>query len=541
MKKPITLLVILLLSFSTFGQMRQPQAESPLSEQLLTETDTSQNDGLIVPDLIEPNASEIFPARGGEVDWGLALSGGGIRSGFYSIGALKALYDKGLLDKIDVISSVSGGGYASYWLMTHYKKYGQNSKFGDSALTDREFVQNICHLQDKKKASFVPTVSLLEIIFNFRGKAFRKYKRAIENTFGNLEGKTPPDETPLDFLNERIESRDVPYFIFNTTLRVKKDLQKDPSYRLFEITPYFRGNRALEFRSWADWKGNKPLTLSESVAASAAPKWKIAHRVESFIPNNLNFKKFYLSDGGHFENLAALSLIRRGVKNIIIVDAEEDATYEFGAYTALKDHLKKLKIDLNIEKIEVFLKDSKNCKSQNCDLKKVYPKSVSTGRAVSTDPNVAKSIDSKIYYIKMSQAKSIFPEKLIISEQEKTNEAYIRGEKLNRRRKAEFESKGCENITVDLEQNKNFYSDLYTYRVLRYADEINNPRKKNLFLWSKMQFFKILSRAHPFLTYQFPHITTVDQSFFSDQAEAFVGLGYLQTSEIKQTSFNEVE
>jgi predicted acylesterase/phospholipase RssA len=32
-----------------------------------------------------------FPARGGSVDWGLALSGGGPRAAFFSIGVMKAL------------------------------------------------------------------------------------------------------------------------------------------------------------------------------------------------------------------------------------------------------------------------------------------------------------------------------------------------------------------------------------------------------------------------------------------------------------------
>ena len=54
------------------------------------------------------------------MDWGLALSGGGLRSAAFSIGAMKALYDLGLLDDIDVISSVSGGGYASFWLYSRY-------------------------------------------------------------------------------------------------------------------------------------------------------------------------------------------------------------------------------------------------------------------------------------------------------------------------------------------------------------------------------------------------------------------------------------
>jgi len=42
-------------------------------------------------------------------------------------------------------------------------------------------------------------------------------------------------------------------------------------------------------------------------------------------------KHWYLSDGGHFENLGGYELIRRRRPLIVIVDAEQDADFEFGA------------------------------------------------------------------------------------------------------------------------------------------------------------------------------------------------------------------
>lgn len=42
---------------------------------------------------------------------GLAFSGGGIRSATYNLGVLQALSRRGLLDQVDYLSSVSGGGY----------------------------------------------------------------------------------------------------------------------------------------------------------------------------------------------------------------------------------------------------------------------------------------------------------------------------------------------------------------------------------------------------------------------------------------------
>lgn len=49
----------------------------------------------------------------------LALSGGGMRSAFYAIGVMKAFSSKRSLDTFDIISSVSGGSYASAWYYQH--------------------------------------------------------------------------------------------------------------------------------------------------------------------------------------------------------------------------------------------------------------------------------------------------------------------------------------------------------------------------------------------------------------------------------------
>ena len=47
---------------------------------------------------------------------GLALSGGGYRAAAYHIGALRALHKLGVLNKVDYISSVSGGSIiAAYY------------------------------------------------------------------------------------------------------------------------------------------------------------------------------------------------------------------------------------------------------------------------------------------------------------------------------------------------------------------------------------------------------------------------------------------
>ena len=58
---------------------------------------------------------------------GLSLSGGGYRAAAYHIGTLKKLDELGLLEKLDVISTVSGGSINGglFW-----NSCGQNAEYG---------------------------------------------------------------------------------------------------------------------------------------------------------------------------------------------------------------------------------------------------------------------------------------------------------------------------------------------------------------------------------------------------------------------------
>jgi hypothetical protein len=53
---------------------------------------------------------------------GLALSGGGIRSATFGLGVLEELQSRELLEKIDYLSTVSGGGYIGAWLSANCKR-----------------------------------------------------------------------------------------------------------------------------------------------------------------------------------------------------------------------------------------------------------------------------------------------------------------------------------------------------------------------------------------------------------------------------------
>ena len=67
---------------------------------------------------------------------GLALSGGGDRAAAYHLGTLRALHKMNLLDKVDVISSVSGGSIiAAYYLLHKNESLEQIEQYFRKCMT----------------------------------------------------------------------------------------------------------------------------------------------------------------------------------------------------------------------------------------------------------------------------------------------------------------------------------------------------------------------------------------------------------------------
>lgn len=442
-----------------------------------------------------------FPARGGKVDWGLALSGGGLRSAAFSIGAMKALYDLGLLDDIDVISSVSGGGYASYWLYSRYDGRAA-TRFGDGAFADRDFPRNVCTLASKSE--FFPLDRMIAAVFSPRDRAFKKYRDAIEWSFGHEDGRTRAEKReagsaamrPLNALAGQINAGLAPYFILNTTIdddRTRSGRIADKLDKTFEIGPTYRGSELLKFAEWHD--GDLPInTWCDGIAMSAAAlRWKLSRRIGNH-SDVLEGPEIDLADGGLSENLAALPLIRRGISNIVIVDAENDPGYKFESYVKLKNYLTGKNISLSVMAIDDFLTDRKKRG------KTFNEAAVATGAA-----RFADGSSSKIYYVKMSRPASIFPPDL-------------RGRSALPAHKRKRRPQSCPPDRLEPITPESLRREMLSYS--RYLN------KK----WFWRHFIGVL----PYINYNFPQITTIDQTFYADQLEAFIGLGYLEASEIKQ-------
>src|SRR5712671_2939623 len=58
----------------------------------------------------------------------LCISGGGIRSATFALGAIQGLAENGLLQQFDYLSTVSGGGYIGSWLTAWSNRAGGMDK-----------------------------------------------------------------------------------------------------------------------------------------------------------------------------------------------------------------------------------------------------------------------------------------------------------------------------------------------------------------------------------------------------------------------------
>ncbi|HKP69103.1 MAG TPA: patatin-like phospholipase family protein [Pyrinomonadaceae bacterium] len=450
-----------------------------------------------------------FPARGGQVDWGLALSGGGFRSAAFSIGVLKALYEQGIITQIDVISTVSGGGYASYWM---YSKYDgkPGTTFGAGAFDDAVFTTNVCNLA--RKSEFLPLRRMFGGLFSSDDNAFRKYREAIEFTFGADDIKTRDEKRhvgedpllPFMAFEQQIKNGNAPYFILNTTIATDhmKGKRGDNIDRSFEITPSYRGSSLLGF---ADWPDNNPSvkTWCGGVALSAAAiRFKLNRKLPNYSAELPNTQEIKMYDGGFSENLGALPLIQRRMKNIVIVDAENDAAYGFPSYKALKAYLKddKRKIELKVDDIDTFL--------DNKERKKLFDAAaVAKGSVKYPDGG-----ESTVYYIKMSRPKTIFTSEM------HEKKIWPNGKPLPEAKRSKTRPVACPAAGLTPVTKDSLYDGMVSYS--RYIND----------KWTWRYFFKVF----PYINYNFPQLATVDQTYYRDQLEAFIALGYLEASEIEK-------
>jgi hypothetical protein len=449
--------------------------------------------------LVSPaNPPGVTAPRG---SWGLALSGGGIRSATFRIGVMKAMYDLGYLDSVDVVSSVSGGGFASYWLFRKELGATQN-RFGDAAFSNATFDKSMCELQ--ARGNFQSFGQM--IASGLSSDSFDKYRWAIRRSFG-FDGGIRDAEPPLNAPMSSIDRGAMPLFILNATIDAPSR-GKFPN--VIEIAPGFIGSPSIGYHAW------RPTdTLpgwSESIATSGAAIPTLKHHLRSYTVGSPDSLRLW--DGGESENLGALSLIRRHVRNIVIVDGEHDPDYNFAGYFMLKKLLPAEGFNISIPSIDAFIEQ------RGAALTRFDAGAVSVGIAYSTAANGARSDTSRVFYVKLSRPKSV--EALL----DTASAAYKLGRQYQTRLNALTGSGGdlFQRCAALAGHPDGFRRETAIYNVTSFAQ-----------LMDRVQSQDRATGRPTFMRFAFPQTTTIDQSYFADQLKAFIGLGYLEGMELAMT------
>ena len=121
----------------------------------------------IPPEILDEEIEKISSRRAGngrdkenvrESLVGLALSGGGIRSATFGLGVLESLKGRGLLNQVDYLSTVSGGGYIGGWLSANCVRSARRNE--DWLDEKADWTESIRHLR-RYSNYLAPKVGLL--------------------------------------------------------------------------------------------------------------------------------------------------------------------------------------------------------------------------------------------------------------------------------------------------------------------------------------------------------------------------------------------
>jgi hypothetical protein len=325
----------------------------------------------------------------------LALSGGGVRSAAFGVGVLSGLHEIGALSEIEVISAVSGGTYALSWflLQPYYELRPDSDENGGRHRPSAGVADEVAIVLDRmfdpggeyqaaleRRANMAPLVEtgLNAMLSATLSQVLRAFSAATGDLPGaNLHGarlvyrnriqhvfQARPSEDnvrpeamqtssfwfvdPVSFpdLLAFLEDAELPFAVFNATLRVDESHRELLWSTVFEITPRGMGADSYDYADWTETR-----LLSDAFSAVASPNLAPAisgaalsasqqtgsdwlRRVVNHLNLDLGYyvpgfarddaSTIYLSDGGHSENLGVYSLLRRRCRSIIVADAEDE-------------------------------------------------------------------------------------------------------------------------------------------------------------------------------------------------------------------------
>ena len=261
---------------------------------------------------------------------GIAFSGGGIRSAAFNLGVTQALHKHGVFDHVDYMSTVSGGGYLGSSISTLMRSREKLTSEIAGTVT-------IEHTKDRQ----IVTVTPREV-----GETQRTYQFAGYAALDVRDGENISAGRPL-LLPRSARGRS----------KIQGTVTVEDESRIVRV----QGVQPEERYQYRLSKWDKVLVKTGDTVKEGQPliqrydtlggrfQWRV--RPVAFLREMLSkldetHRWVNLSDGGHIENLAAIELLRRRCKYIIIGDGEADPSLHFAGLATL---MRCAYLDLGIE------------------------------------------------------------------------------------------------------------------------------------------------------------------------------------------------
>jgi hypothetical protein len=276
----------------------------------------------------------------------LALSGGGLRSGAVSLGALQGLHANGGLHRFTYLSSVSGGGYPVYGLA--YRMINNQAKLSDLLSEDSDHIRRA-----DEGASFVggiayafPAVPIWVVLSSITpySAAQPSYTAKIHRTFAG--GWYSPFGNPKLSMGRHLPALGFPQVIFGAS--AKRGAGPSKGHYEYRASEYFEmssdSSGSPEYGYYASF--GKAVRFGEAAAVSSAaidhPEEgapKLARAFNVGLGTNVSLPRasgqrltVFLSDAGFVENLGILPLLRRGCTDILAFDNSHDDSVTFRSW-----------------------------------------------------------------------------------------------------------------------------------------------------------------------------------------------------------------
>lgn len=245
---------------------------------------------------------------------GLAFSGGGIRSATLNLGLVQTLFEAGIFNHVDYMSTVSGGGYLGSSISSAMRsRETTRAQVTSSNVTARPRADGKQIVKTPPRTrKFVPNRFGQKVEaqteFTFNADAVLNISNAKVTAGQRLLRMEDPNVLKLETERAR-EKRD------DQDDQEDRDDQDDQE----TATPWWRpGGGNGSFGHQFGWRV-RPTALLREVSGRLDEKSRSVN----------------VSDGGHIENLAVVELLRRRCRYIIVGDGGMDVHHNFGALTIL--------------------------------------------------------------------------------------------------------------------------------------------------------------------------------------------------------------